>query len=246
MTKTIIILLLFKLSLVFGQKDLTVIENYNTAERLYSKKAYDKVIEITTKSLTTIQPTDSLYEKTFSLRVLAYLKIKDFDKAVVDYKKLIDLNPTDLTYYVGIGYAYSELNDFKNCYMFLDKGFNVNPKDKYLLYNIARYHNIGKDYNEAIKYANIALELKLEPEWRSFVLIERSKSYTNQNIYENALKDCNESISLSPKNNLAYYYRALSNIGLNKFETVCADLEKAKNYAAGNLTRELIKKHCSK
>jgi tetratricopeptide (TPR) repeat protein len=246
MTKTIIFLLLFKISLVFGQTDLTPRENYNAANQLYGKKSYDKVIEITTKSLNTLQTSDTLYEKTFSLRVLAYLKVKDFDKAIVDYKKLIDLNPNDLTYYVGIGLAYSELKDFKNCYIYLDKGFIVNSKDKYLLYNTARFHNIGKDYNEAVKYANMALELKLEPDWRSTVLIERSKSYTNQELYENALKDCNESISLSPKNNLAYYYRAFSNIGLNKLETVCADLEKAKNFAAGNLTRELIKKYCNK
>ena len=174
------------------------------------------------------------------------MKVKDFDKAIVDYKKLIDLNPNDLTYYVGIGYAYSELKDFKNCYIYLDKGFVINSKDKYLLYNMAHYHNIGKDFNEAIKYANAALDLKLNPDWRSFVLIERSISNVNQNLYDNSLKDCNESISLSPKNNLAYYYRALSNIGLNKLETVCADLEKAKNYAAGNLTRELMKKYCNK
>ena len=246
MTKTIIIILLFKVYFVFGQKNFTILVNYNSAEHSFKTKHYNDAIKITTKSLGSMQATDTLYEKILSLRVLSYLKVKNFDKAIADYKKLIYTNPSDLTYYVGIAYAYSELNDFKNCFYYLNEGYKVNPKDTYLLNNMAHYHNIGKDFDGAIRYANLALELNLGNDSRSFILIERSKSYTNLKMYEQALKDCNESISLSPNNSLAHYYRALANIGLNKLEMVCSDLEKAKKYAAGGLTKDLIKQYCEK
>lgn len=245
MGKVIVTILILVMSFGFAQENKSL-QSYEIASKLYNQKQYNEVVNNTTISINELTPNDFLYEKILVLRTLANLKLKHFNDAITDYKKLIELNTKDLTYYVGISYAYSELKDFEQCYLFLDKAYKVNPKDEYLLFNTARFHNIGKDYKEAIRFANLALELNLEPHWKSVILTERSKSYVNLKIYENALSDSDNAISYSPKYTLAYYYRALANIGLNKLETVCSDLEKAKNYLAGNLTKELIKQYCEK
>jgi len=235
--------LLFYLNLVFfalfNQTDY-----YREAKRLFDNKQYNESIQICSKQLTTLGSKDTLYKKFLHLRIDSYIELKYFDLGIKDYLKLTEIEPNELTNYVGLSYLYGETNDFSDCIIVLEKALEINPIDVYTFNNLSYYSSQMGNYASAVKYAQDGLKIVIDPVWKAALLNNEGYGLIGLKKYSEALININESIKLNPDNSFAYCFRAIANANLKNFETVCSDLYKAKNLGAENLTKDLIKQYC--
>lgn len=225
----------------FGQST-----GYEKTKMLYDLGKFKEAIEIGTTEIKTLKTSDSDYMKIIRLRSDCFIELSNFKAAVEDFNTLIKIDTRNAPLYVAASYCYWELGDNANCFSYLEKAYKINPKDAGTLSNMAYYFGQGGKYNESIKYATLGLEQNPPNTLKGALLNNRGYAYINLKQYDAALKDINQSINFHPDNSYAYCYKALANIGLNKMDTVCKDLEKAKQLGGVTLTKELIVKYCGK
>jgi len=226
----------------FGQTD-----GYEKTKALYDKGKLQDAIDVGSSELKKLKNSDAAYKKIIRLRADCYMELPNFKSAIEDFKILIGLSPKEVSYYVAASYAYWELAEDANCFIYLQKAYEINPKDPGTLSNMTYYYGQAGKYEESIKYANIGLEQKdVSNTLQGAMLNNRGYAYISLKQFDKALKDINQSITFHPDNSYAYCYRALANIGLKKMETVCQDLDKAKSLGGVTLTKDLIAKHCKK
>jgi tetratricopeptide (TPR) repeat protein len=222
----------------------TQINAYKEAEKLYNNKRYKESIEICTKEINKLNLKDSLFTKFISLRENSYRELNDYSSGISDCLILIKIHPTEISYYLELSYLYGSKGDYNNCFTALDEGLKIDSGDIYLLNNYSYYSNEVNEFENGIIFADKGLALTTDPYWKGALL--NNKGYANIGLkkYQIALSEINEAISLNPDNSFAYYYRAIANIKLRHFETVCSDLDKAKSLGAVTITADLIKQYC--
>jgi tetratricopeptide (TPR) repeat protein len=238
--KTTLTLILFFLTFnAFAQTN-----SFEAADKLYDSKDYQASLKICTNELQTLTPTDSLFSKFLRLRVDNYRELNDFTLAIYDCIELIKINPQKTSNYLNISYLYGSINDFDNCLKSLNTAIQINPKDVGILNNLSYYSNQINKFDDGIKYADTGLSLTTDSMWLGTLLNNRGFAKIGIKKYDDALIDINKALKYIPDNSYAYAYRALANIDLNKLETVCDDLKKAKDLGAVSLTSTLRKEYC--
>jgi tetratricopeptide (TPR) repeat protein len=219
-------------------------DTFTIADNLLVNKQYKEAIEMCSSQLGELNTRDTLFEKFLFLRASAYLESNNYSPAIRDYISLTKMNPKRTKYYVGLSYLYGSIGQYENCLNVLKSALEIDPKEIYTLNNLSYYSNQIGNYDAATKYANEGLKYVTEPAWKGALLNNRGYSDIGLKKYIEALDDINQAIKLNPDNSFAYCYRAIANIHLKRMETVCDDLNKAKNLGAITLTEDLIKANC--
>ncbi|MGZ3751584.1 MAG: tetratricopeptide repeat protein [Mucilaginibacter sp.] len=222
-------------------------DTFAIAGELYSNKHYQESIEICTAQLKKLDMKDTLYEKFLLLRSGSYLELHDFRSGIMDYLTLVKIKPREIPYYINLSYMYGEVEQFDNCLGVLRSAYKINPVDTVVLVNLAYYSGQAGKYYDAISYADEGLKLNFDtnPGFKSSMINNRGFGYMGLKKYTEALNDINEAIKLDPGNSYAWCYRAMANIRLKKFETVCTDLQKSKELGGVVMTEALIQKYCT-
>jgi tetratricopeptide (TPR) repeat protein len=220
------------------------IDTYKEAEKLYDNKQYKASIEICTKEINKLNLKDSLFTKFISLRENSYRELKDYSLGINDCLILIKIHPTEISYYLELSYLYGNEGEYDKCFAILKKGLELDPNNIYLLNNFSYYSNYVGNWEDGLAFANKGLALTTDAYWKGVLFNNRGYSNIGLKKYELALNDINEAIKLNPDNSFAYCYRALANIRLKHFETVCLDLNKSKSLGSEELSADLIKQYC--
>ncbi|MDB5111864.1 MAG: repeat protein [Mucilaginibacter sp.] len=219
-------------------------DDYTEAKKLFDNKQYKASIDICTKELEKLQPKDSLFEKFLFLRASSYTELQDFQSGIKDYLVLVQVYPRQISYYVGLSYMYGQIGNYKDCISILEKTLTLEPENIYTFNNLSYYSSRDGNYNEALKYADDGLKFVTDSTWKGALLSNKGYGLIGLKKYKDALANINESINLNQDNSFAYYFRAIANINLKSFETVCGDLNKAKSLGAETMTKELIQQYC--
>ncbi len=96
-----------------------------TFEVLGDKESLVKVQSILAK----VEEEHTLKELTFATRAKSLLNEKDYEGAIADYTKAIELNPNDAVYYNNRGDARKELRDYSGAIADYTKAIELNPND---------------------------------------------------------------------------------------------------------------------
>jgi tetratricopeptide (TPR) repeat protein len=183
------------------RSDAILEENKKLREELKLAKGVDKqrqqrIYDSSIKELSAIE--------WFESGIRNYLK-GDFNAALSDYSKAIELNPKYARGYIGRGFVNFSLGKYSEAIIDLNIAIELNPNEAsaYLGRGIV-YNNLGK-YNEAIIDFNKAITLY--PKDRH-VYLSRGMAYADIGKYSEAIIDFNKTIELDPKDALAYYVRA--------------------------------------
>jgi tetratricopeptide (TPR) repeat protein len=220
-------------------------KSFEAADNLYNSKNYQESIKICTNELQRLNSNDSLFLKFLQLRVNNYRELSNFTLAINDCIKLIEINPQKTSNYLNISYLYGNINDFDNSLMYLHTAIEIDPKNIGILNNLSYYSNQINKFDDGIKFANTALLLTKDSASLGSIFNNRDYAKIGLKKYTEALIDINKAINYTPENSFAYTYRALANISLKEFNTVCDDLNKAKKLGAVNLTKDLRKEYCN-
>jgi len=167
----------------------------------------------------------------FMNRGRLYLMKGNYQKAIKDLDKSIELNDKHgLTYFIR-GHVYFELEDFEKVISDTNEAIELEGNDwKY--YNLRGTALVElENYPESIVNFDKAIELSNH----AYVFNNRGYSKYKTGDLSGALKDCEKSLELDNQNSWNYYNLGLINFDLGKKEMACnyfdKDLELGKKEA---------------
>ena len=171
-----------------------------------------------------LQPDSSILAKTHAARGSIYANKREYDLAIADWTKAIELAPEDADVYNSRGVAYTEKSDFAAAVEDFNKVIELDPEDAGAYCNRGIAYAGQSDFGSAIADYNKAIEL--DPE-NVYAYNNRGVAYTDQSDFGSAITDYNKAIELDPKDAGAYYNRGVAYAGQSDFDSAIADYSKA-------------------
>ncbi len=141
----------------------------------------------------------------------------DFESAIPEFTKAINLNANDSLAYVRRGFSYNYLGDIENAFKDYNSALRVNPALKNEAYITCVFYRTGDDPNKIVDQCTETIN-----KYKDFSLayFKRGIAYRDIEDYDQAIRDYSEAIRLYPKFGYAYNTRAVVYI------------EPKKNYSA--------------
>lgn len=128
-------------------------------KKLTNEKKFDDVIAlITDEKLEKVDNKDEA-DELYIWRGNALYSINEFDKAISDYSKAIDINPNYLLAYYNRGLAWINKEDYDKAIKDYDKAIEIDPNCAYAYADKASIERGLKKYDEAIENYNKAINI---------------------------------------------------------------------------------------
>jgi Flp pilus assembly protein TadD len=165
----------------------------------------------------------------------AYNELHQYDKALADFTKAIELAPKNVTVWSNRGYAYLELHQYDKAIADYSKAIELDPK------MAAAWNNRGYAYLELHQYdkaiADYSKAIELDPKdaaaWNN-----RGLAYQEFHQYDKAVADHTKAIELDPKKVAAWTSRGVAYMRLREYDQALADKNKAVALEPTNLNAQ--------
>lgn len=156
----------------------------------------------------------------------------NFDRAIGEYTKAIELKLDYTEAYYNRGHVYHRKGDFDQAIANYSEAINLNPEyaNAYNNRGVA-YYNKG-DYEKAIADLNRAIDLRPDD---AKTYYGRGDAYGDLGEFDKAIEDYNTAIELKPRLSWVHYKRGEAWLHLGEWEKAKADLT-----TAGNLGVDII------
>lgn len=146
-------------------------------------------------------PTIDYFQRGYECNV----EKKDYDCAIINYSKYIELNPNNVVAYHNRGNAYANKGNYEQAIKDYNKAIELNPNYAEAYYGRGYVYNNKSDYEQAIKDYTKAIELSPQ---NAGAYNNRGIAYKNKGNYEQAIKDYTKAIELKQDDPLYYQNRA--------------------------------------
>lgn len=163
----------------------------------------------------------------FNCRGGVYYFNEDYDKAMVDFSRAIELKRDYADAYYNRGLVFNNWGKYKEAIQ--DYSASIQHRKQFAsvyYYRGNAYYNLGK-YDSAITDFNTAIELKYASPNGYY---NRGLVYYNQGKHEAAINDFTSTLQMDPRFSLAYSHRGMSNYFLGKYEEAIQDQTFAIQY----------------
>ena len=190
------------------------------AKASQSKRGREQtVIKLTTQAL---RLRSSI--KGYFLRAYAKHDIKDYQGAIADYSKAIEINPQDVLAYNNRGNSRQKSNDYQGAFDDHNKAIAINPKFAPGYLNRGNTKQELKDFLGAITDYNKAIEINAQ-----YVLAysNRGNAKTELGDHQGGIADFNKAIEINPQFADAYSNRGISKSDLGDKQGAISDYNKA-------------------
>ena len=207
---------------------------FDQAMSFYDNQQWDQAIDACSDLLALVDKdptTDSDFKSvTYHNRGLAYGNKGDFDRAIADFNKAIELNPNSNEAYNSRGIAYSSKGDFNSAIADFSKAIKLNPNsaEAYSIRGLAYIRQ--ENFDHAIADFNKAIELNPNS---NEAYNTRGVAYSKKGNFDHAIADFNKAIELNPNSNEAYNSRGIAYSSKGDFNSAIADFSKAIEIAPG-------------
>jgi len=134
-------------------------------------------------------------------RGLSYFATGDSLRAVADYNRAIELNPTSADALVGRGLLRSQAGDLDAALVDFDQAIKIDPANALAYNNRAGIRFDKKEFGRAIDDYNRAIELK--PDDPAFYE-HRARTYHASGDYDRAIADYGRAMQLKPDESVRY------------------------------------------
>ncbi len=206
---------------------LSATDLFEKGKQYLSNEEYDKAIEAFTSAITSGEGyapgiSDA---HAYNNRGLAYTKIGQHDKAIVDLTKAIALDPNLAAAYFNRGLAYTKIGQHDKAIVDLTKAIQLDPNDADAYSTRGVAYNDKGQYDMAIEDFNKAIALKPND---PFVYNNRGYSYNKKRQYNKAIEDFTKAIQLNhPKPLYPYGNRGSAYLSIGDKDRAIADYQKA-------------------
>ena len=159
----------------------------------------------------------------YNNRGLEYYHKGDFDKAINDYSKVIEIKSTFPPIYNNRGIVYNDMGEYDKAINDYNIAIKLNSKFADAYYNRGNTLARKGEYNKAID--DYTKEIELDPN-NATTYNNRGAIYDEEKIYDKAIADYTKAIELKPDYTIAYNNRGniFSNEGL--LDEAIADFSK--------------------
>ena len=148
----------------------------------------------------------------------------NYEEAIKNFAKAIELNPKDAAAYYNRGNAYGKLGTYEEAIRDYDKAIELNPKNAEAYSNRGNaYVNLG-NHQQAIKDFDKAIELNPK---NAMAYSIRGAVYGELGNFQQAIKDFDKAIELNPKDASAYSARGAAFSLLGNSQQAIKDFDKA-------------------
>lgn len=166
----------------------------------------------------------------------SYAANADFENAITNYSKAIELDPKDSYSYTNRGHAYVTLDKLDLAIMDFNKAIELNLKDYFAYNNRGYIYYLRDDYDRAIDDYTTAIQI--DPS-NCLAQMNRGHAYYDNGNYELAIADFTNVLEIESENYYAYHHRGLAYEALQQIDLAIKDLEKVLEITADpNLRQE--------
>jgi len=148
----------------------------------------------------------------------------DYQGAIKDFNKAIELNPKDAEAYYNRGVTNVKLGDYREAIEDFNKAIELNPKDAEAYYNRGVAKAKLDDYREAIEDFNKAIELNPKD---AEAYYNRGVAKAKLDDYRGEIGDFNKAIEIKPRYAKAYNNRGVAKAKLGNDRGEIEDFNKA-------------------
>jgi tetratricopeptide (TPR) repeat protein len=167
----------------------------------------------------TTNPVEAYY-----FRGNAYLTKRDYDHAITDYDKAIQLKPDYADIYNNRGVSYYLKSDYDRAMADYDQAIQLNPDYAKAYNNRGNAYDDKGDHDHAIADYNTAIQL--QPDYVN-AYYNRGNAYYNKGDYDRAISDYTEAIQLQPGDAEAHNNRGNAYDNKGDFDRAIADFDQA-------------------
>ena len=158
----------------------------------------------------------------------AYLNKKEYDKAISDFTKAIEIDPNYTFAYTNRGLAYASLKDPTKAISDFTKAIEIDPNFAEVYYCRGNAYFDQGNFSQAISDFTKVIEIKPNLATIEDVYTNRGISYSNQSNLPQAISDLTKAIEIKPNNALAYYNRGLAYYNKKEYDKALQDVRKAQ------------------
>jgi len=207
-----------------------VLQNVNFALAINEVKPYLSLMPKMT--LKEIMDSPTIQAEYFFMRGNEYYRQGNYDSAIAEYNKALQLNPNDASAYNNLGLAYESLGQYQKAIEYLQKSLQLDPNDALAYYNLGvAYGGLGQ-YQNAIEYFQKSLQLNPN---NVEAYTNLGAAYVDLGQYQQAIEYCQKAIQLDPNNALAYNNLGVAYGSLGQYQKEIEYCQKAiqinPNYA---------------
>ena len=195
----------------------------NKAEQLYQQEKWDECISVLTECIPLAKDADKKLT-IYNNRGLAYSGKNEYDRALEDYSKAIELKPDDADAYYNRGVAYARKSEYDRALEDCSKAIELKPDYAEAYYSRGAAYVIKSEYDRTIEDCSKAIELK--PDYAEAYYI-RGATYDIKGEHDRALEDYSKAIELKPDYAEAYYNRGLAYGRKSEYGRALKDFTKA-------------------
>lgn len=160
-------------------------------------------------------------------RAGVYKEVAAFDKAISDYVRVIELNPSYTDIYFDRAYFYIRLNDYENAKNDLIAQLKISPKDFKSLASLINVKTELKLFDEAlVDYDKILNEFPNQPDLH-ILYNNRVNLDRESNRPKDALAEIEKALKSNKNYAIGYFNRAAIYLDLGDESNACKDLKKA-------------------
>ncbi len=207
----------------FANEDKIFLSNKKVNEgwKMYSQGDYKKVFEIFDEAVN-LNPNNA---EAYAGRGTTYDDLKQYDAAIADYNKAIELGLNSSWIYNNRGVSYMEgLKQYEKALADYNKAIEIDQN------NVFAYSNIGFVYQELKQYdaaiAEYSKAIEIDPNY-PLDYNERGIIYYDLKQYDKAIADFNKVIEIDPNDISALNNRGLVYHDLKQYDAAIADYSKA-------------------
>ncbi len=156
----------------------------------------------------------------------AYQKEGDIQRALSEYRKAIEIDPTHASAYARRAEIHC-VHDFLSCAQAIsdyNRAIEFDPKNALYYCGRARAHRRKGNLDQAISDCTTAIDL--DPTCAE-AYAHRAGVYLDRDLFDEAIGDCSRAIQLKPELALAYCYRGFAYYRKNDYDKAWEDVNRA-------------------
>jgi tetratricopeptide (TPR) repeat protein len=155
-------------------------------------------------------------------RGIAQEEKKDYDAAIADYTRVIEIHP-EVAAYSNRGYAYMHKRDYDRAFADYASAIATDAGYADTYFNRGNAYDDIKDFDRAAAEYTKAIAISPMADFYS----DRGLAYAANGRYERAIADYDRALAIDPKDPQAYDSRGGAYVGLGRYEDAIADFTRA-------------------
>jgi tetratricopeptide (TPR) repeat protein len=189
--------------------------------------------------------------KAFNNRGNAYLGLRDYERAIADYGRAIEIDPQHAPAFYGRGNAYQRKGRYDRAIKDYDRAIEIVPS------NAAAFFGRGRAYQDKARYdfdaylnegqyETLAIRdydkaIRLNPK-NAAAFNNRGNAYVSKRMYDRALQDYDEAIRLKPDSALYFKNRGDAFRKIGQYQSAIADYRKTLSLKIDDPTKKQIER----